>query len=129
MSTGQSFYITTRRAVLEGVDGVVFVADSSADREEANLNAREDLVESLHQRGRGLDQVPHVYQWNKRDLPRVLPVRVLERTLNPEGAPSFEAVAPAGVGVWETQNAIVNLVLDQIRRRGMPAAPASPPTP
>lgn len=119
---GQSFYRNTRQAVLEGVDGLVFVADSQPDREEANLVSREDLVGSLAARGRTLADVPHVYQWNKRDVHRATPVRVLERALNPEGAPALEAIATSGVGVWETQAQIVRLVLLGLRGGARPAA-------
>lgn len=114
---GQSFYQATRRAVLEGVDGIVFVADSSPEREEANLLARADMLRALEERNRRLDDVPHVYQWNKRDVRRPLSLRILERTLNPEGAESFEAVASSGAGVWETQEAIIRRVLGTLRRR------------
>lgn len=123
---GQSFYQSTRQAVIEGVDGVVFVADSQPDREEANVVSREDLVRTLAARGRALADVPHVYQWNKRDLPRATPVRLLERTLNPEGAPSSEAIASSGVGVWETQAQIVRLVLRGLRGGGSDTAERPP---
>lgn len=112
---GQSFYHATRRAVLEGVDGIVFVADSRDDREGANIVSRADLVRNLELAGRTLEQVPHVYQWNKRDVRRALPVRVMEQMLNPEAAPSVEARAQEGVGVWETQNAVLKLVFENLR--------------
>ncbi|MCB9683340.1 MAG: gliding-motility protein MglA [Alphaproteobacteria bacterium] len=111
---GQSFYHETRRAVLDGVDGIVFVADSSPEREHANELARLDMLRSLEGRGRSLDDVPHVYQWNKRDVRQAVATRILERVLNPEGAPSFEAVASSGEGVFETQDAIVREVLDHV---------------
>ena len=79
---GQSFYQATRRAVLEGVDGLVFVADSAEDREGANMVARSDLVKNLEATGRTLESVRHVYQWNKRDVRRPLPLRFLEQMLN-----------------------------------------------
>ncbi|HNC99830.1 MAG TPA: gliding-motility protein MglA [Myxococcota bacterium] len=112
---GQSFYHATRRAVLEGVDGIVFVADSNEDREGANVVARADLARNLELGGRSLETVPHVYQWNKRDARRALPIRVLEQMLNPEAAPSLEAKASSGVGVWETQNAVLKLVFENLR--------------
>ena len=114
---GQSFYRATRQAVLDGVDGIVFVADSSAAREDANLLSREDMVNSLAKKGLSLRDIPHVYQWNKRDLPDAVSPAVLERLLNPEKAPSFNAVASAGVGVWETQEALVRQVLLALRAR------------
>lgn len=112
---GQSPYAATRQAVLEGVDGIVFVADSDPSREEANLTSHEDMVTTLASRGRQLDQIPKVYQWNKLDLRRTIPVGVLERTLNRRGDPSVEAVASDGVGVWETQSRIVRAVTDRLR--------------
>ncbi len=121
---GQSFYQATRQAVLEGADGLVFVADSHPSREDANLVSRDDLVRSLAARGRTLDTIPHVYQWNKRDLPTVIPVSVLERTLNPERATSLEAIAATGAGVWETQAHIVKQVLMQLRAGPSAAASA-----
>lgn len=116
---GQSFYHATRRAVLEGADGLVFVADSRPDREEANHTSRADLVQNLSQVGRSLETLPHVYQWNKRDITRAIPLVVLERTLNPERAPSFNAIASQGVGVWETQGSIIKAVIEHIRTNSL----------
>ncbi len=112
---GQSFYQATRRIVLDAVDGVVFVADSAPDREDANLLAHEDLKANLGHSGKRLEDLPHVYQWNKRDLPGALPVKLLERQLNPERAPSFAASAIKGEGVWETQSALLQLVFETVR--------------
>lgn len=112
---GQSFYQATRRAVLDGADGVVFVADSGEDREGANLIAKSDLISTLAQMGRSLDGLPHVYQWNKRDLRRTIPLSVLESGLNPEGAPSLTAIAARGEGVWETQSSLMKLVFESLR--------------
>lgn len=112
---GQSFYHATRRAVLEGADGLVFVADSSPDREEANLVSREDMLRNLEACGRSLTTLPHIYQWNKRDLEDALPVSVMEKLLNPEGARSVPATATQGDGVWETQVQILREVFDQLR--------------
>ncbi len=117
---GQSFYQATRRAVLEGADGVVFVADSGEDREGANLVARNDLVLTLGVMGRSLDSTPHVYQWNKRDLRRTIPLPVMERSLNPERAPSLTAIAARGEGVWETQAALMKLVFANLREQAEP---------
>lgn len=114
---GQSFYHATRRAVLEGVDGFVFVADSNEDREGANLVSREDLARNLLETGRSLEEVPHVFQWNKRDARRVTPIPVLEAMLNPGGAPSFAAIASRGEGVWETQTALSRLVFERLRHQ------------
>jgi len=114
---GQSFYQTTRRVVLEGVDGVVFVADSHPRREEANLSSMESLVDNLQSYGRDLNDVPVVMQWNKRDLPKKLPVGLLEKTLNPTGFPSIEAAAITGQGVKQTQELILEHVLTNLRKR------------
>lgn len=114
---GQSFYTATRKAVLQDADGVVFVADSNPRREEANLQSRDDMVDALESMGRKLEDVPHVYQWNKRDLPKVLPVKVMEKQLNPEGATSVEAVAFEGQGVMETQKAILAEVVKAIQTK------------
>lgn len=112
---GQSFYQATRRAVLEGVDGIVFVADSTPDREEANLISRDDMLRNLDLTRRKLADVPHVYQWNKRDARGALKETMLERQLNPEGAPSVLATAIDGVGVWETQGLILRQVFENLR--------------
>jgi signal recognition particle receptor subunit beta len=112
---GQSFYTATRKAVLEGTDGVVFVADSSERREEANLQSRDDMVSALRLMGRELADVPHVYQWNKRDAADAMPVKRMEKQLNPEGAPSSLAVAAQGDGVMETQAAVLQAVIQAIQ--------------
>jgi mutual gliding-motility protein MglA len=114
---GQSFYQTTRRLVLDGADGVVFVADSHPDREEANVLSRDDMVTALAQANRGLDQVPHVYQWNKRDVPGATPIKLMRRLLNPEGAPEVEAIAEEGVGVQETHRLALQGVIESVRTR------------
>ncbi len=112
---GQSFYTATRRAVLQDADGIVFVADSSRRREEANLQSRDDMIEALLGMGRKLEDVPHIYQWNKRDLPDALPTKTLAAMLNPEGATMIEAIASEGVGVMETQKAILTEVVKAIQ--------------
>jgi len=112
---GQSFYHATRRAVLDGVDGIVFVADSSPSREEANGVSHGDMVRNLDGSGRKLEDVPHIYQWNKRDVRGAIPVKVLERTLNPEQALSVEAVAKDAVGVFETQSLLIRAVFNHVR--------------
>lgn len=114
---GQSFYHATRRVLLESVDGIVFVADSAPDREEANLVSHDDLLSNLRQYGKDPTQISRVYQWNKRDVPGAIPVSLLERTLNRDRVPSFEAVASTGVGVWETQSALLKLVFDAVRSK------------
>lgn len=114
---GQSFYNATRRAVLESVDGIVFVADSDPRREEANLVSLANLRDNLIQSGADLSQLPLVFQWNKRDHPRALSVQVLRRQLNPGGRPEAEAVAIEGTGVWETQQLVLKGVLERLRHQ------------
>lgn len=122
---GQSFYQNTRQAVLEGVDGIVFVADSSPDREDANLVSHDDLMRMLEGRGRDFLKVPCVYQWNKRDVRGALPVTTLNRALNRRNAPTFEAVAATGDGVWDTQAAVVRMVVEALRSGSAPRKPTT----
>ncbi len=114
---GQSFYNATRRAVLEAVDGLVFVADSAPDREEANVVALDNLVENLASLGRRLESLPLVFQWNKRDVSGALSERILQRLLNRWERPAIPAVAVQGTGVWETQTRILQHVLVDLRSR------------
>lgn len=113
---GQSYYNTTRRTVLAGADGVVFVADSSPDREDANLVAHENMVENLALMGLDYATIPLVYQWNKRDVPSPISTKILQRQLNTRGAPAFEAVAVDGRGVRETEREILGLTLKSLKR-------------
>jgi len=107
---GQSFYNSTRRAVLENVDGVVFVADSQEDRLDANIDSLYNLEENLHSYGLNLRSVPIVMQYNKRDMPSALPLETLQLELNTMGFPEIQAVAIRGIGVLETMKQIVSLV-------------------
>lgn len=113
---GQSYYSLTRRTVLKGADGVVFVADSDPRREEANLIAHRNMIENFKALGMSLNDMPIVYQWNKRDVRNPLPVSMLEEQLNWRKAPSFEANARDGVGVWETEREILTQTLRSLRR-------------
>jgi signal recognition particle receptor subunit beta len=108
---GQVYYNATRKLVLTGADGVVFVADSQAVRVDANLETLENLRENLREHGRSLESVPHVLQYNKRDIAEVLPLAELDAMLNPLKAPSFGTVATAGNGVYESLEAISKLVV------------------
>lgn len=114
---GPSFHHDARRAILDGADGIVFVADSSVDREAANLQSRADLCSALSRAGADLEAIPHVWQWNKRDLDDAVDVAWLEALLNPEGAPSVPAVAARNEGVWETQQVLLGQVLEVVKRR------------
>ena len=115
---GQVFYDASRKLILKGVDGVVFVADSQVERMEANLESMENLRVNLAEHGYDLDKIPFVVQYNKRDLPNAADVGELKRLLNPRGVPEFEAVAPTGVGVFDTLKAVAKLVLQELKKGG-----------
>ncbi len=110
---GQSVYKVTRKLVLKGVDGVVFVADSAPNRFRSNLVSMQEMAEHLQEvAGVSIKDVPMVIQYNKRDLPDALPLEVLGK-INVGNVPAIEAVAVRGEGVMETLNAIVSLVLSK----------------
>ncbi len=113
---GQVFYAASRKLILKGVDGVVFVADSQIDRMEANIESLEDLKINLSEQGYDLEKLPFVIQYNKRDLPNIVPVDELNKVLNPNGVPYFEAVATQGTGVFETLKGIAKLVLLELKK-------------
>jgi signal recognition particle receptor subunit beta len=115
---GQVFYDASRKLILKGVDGVVFVADSQIERMEANLESVENLRVNLAEQGYDLDKVPYVIQYNKRDLPNIATVEELRRLLNPRGVPEYQAVAPTGVGVFDTLKAVAKQVLTDLKRSG-----------
>jgi len=115
---GQVFYDASRKLILKGVDGVVFVADSQIARMEANLESMENLRTNLAEQGYSLDKLPHVIQYNKRDMPSVAPVDELRSLLNPNGMPDFEAIATSGEGVFDTLKAVAKLVLTELKRGG-----------
>jgi len=112
---GQVYYNATRKLVLKGVDAVVFVADSAADRMAENKESLRNLEENLNDLGMSLKSIPWVIQYNKRDLPDITDIDTLERELNGQKAPSFEAVAATGEGVYETMEGIAQLVFKRIR--------------
>ncbi len=121
---GQVYYNSTRKLVLQGVDGVIFVADSSANMMEENLESLRNLEENLAEYGKDISEMPLIIQYNKRDLPDALPVAELEAKLNPWGCPSFEAVANSGQGVFPTLKALAARVLESIHdRTGAPTKP------
>ena len=115
---GQVFYDASRKLILKGVDGVVFVADSQIERAEANIESLENLKTNLQEQGYQLEKLPFVMQYNKRDLPNVAEVAELRELLNPTGVPEYEAVARTGVGVFETLKAVAKLVLTELRKGG-----------
>ena len=104
---GQVFYDASRKLILKGVDGVVFVADSQVERMEANIESLDNLRINLKEQGYDLDKVPFVMQYNKRDLPNAVPVEELRKVLNPRNVTERQAVAPTGVGFFHWT--VVNL--------------------
>jgi signal recognition particle receptor subunit beta len=115
---GQVFYDASRKLILKGVDGVVFVADSQIERMEANLESVENLRVNLGEQGYQLDKIPYVVQYNKRDLPNIATVEELHRLINPKNVPEYQAVAPTGVGVFDTLKAVAKLVLTELKKGG-----------
>ena len=113
---GQVFYNASRKLILKGVDGVVFVADSQIDRMEANIESLDNLRENLADQGYDLDRIPYVIQYNKRDLPDIAPVEEMRALLNSKGVPDFEAEATTGRGVFATLKAIAKLVFMELKR-------------
>lgn len=111
---GQVYYNASRKLILKGVDGVVFVADSQVERFNANIESLNNLYENLQEQGLKIEDLPFVIQYNKRDLPNVSSVEELDRTLNPRKVPHFEAVATTGVGVFDTLKRVSKLVLHSL---------------
>jgi signal recognition particle receptor subunit beta len=114
---GQVFYDASRKLILKGVDGVVFVADSQEARTDANIESLRNLGENLRDNGFDVKTIPYVLQLNKRDLPTAVAVETLYRLLNFKGEPTFESVATTGIGVFETLKAVAKQVLYELRRR------------
>ena len=113
---GQVFYDASRKLILKGVDGVVFVADSQEERIDANIESLDNLRSNLAEQGYDLDKLPYVIQYNKRDLPSIMPIEELRRDLNPTGVPEFEACASTGEGVFETLKAVAKLILIDLKK-------------
>jgi signal recognition particle receptor subunit beta len=113
---GQSTYETSRKLILKGADGVVFVADSQTERLEANIQSYREMEE--HLTGYAIDplKIPLVIQYNKRDLPNVISVDELQKTLNPRSLPWFQAVAPNGTGVFETLKALAKRLVQELQK-------------
>ncbi len=124
---GQVYYNSTRKIVLQGVDGVVFVADSSPSKIKENLESYQNLEENLREHGKDLKSLPHVIQFNKRDLPDAMSVEEMNRQMNPYQVPVYEAVAATGQGVFPTLKALSVMVLDSVNKSGAVAAPVSAP--
>jgi signal recognition particle receptor subunit beta len=115
---GQVFYDASRKLILKGVDGVVFVVDSQIDRMEANLESLENLEDNLIEQGYDLATLPFVLQYNKRDLANILAVDELKEMFNPTGVPEFEAQASSGEGVFDTFKGIARKVLIELKKGG-----------
>jgi signal recognition particle receptor subunit beta len=113
---GQVFYDASRKLILKGVDGVVFVADSQLERLEANIESMENLKINLKEQGYDIKNIPLVVQYNKRDLPNISTVDELRSVLNSNGHSDFEAIATTGGGVFETLKAIAKLVLLELKK-------------
>ncbi len=114
---GQRFYASSRKIILSGTDGIVFVADSQRSRLRENMDSLLDLEKNFIAEGRTLAAVPYVIQYNKRDLDQILPVGLLQKKLNFLNAPHFEAVANKGIGVVETLKMMIQLVIEDIERK------------
>jgi len=114
---GQVFYDASRKLILKGVDGVVFVADSQVDRMEANIESIRNLEENLQDHGFDLKEIAYALQFNKRDLPSVMPVDEMYRMLNYKREPTFVGIAPQGVGVFDTLKSVAKQILVELRKK------------
>jgi signal recognition particle receptor subunit beta len=123
---GQVYYNSTRKLVLQGVDGIVFVADSSEAKMEENLESLENLKNNLAEYGKDIKEIPLVLQWNKRDLPDALSVEALNEKMNHWGCPYFEAVAITGEGVFPTLKCLSGMVLETLNRDHRETAATAP---
>jgi signal recognition particle receptor subunit beta len=113
---GQVFYAASRKLILKGVDGVVFVADSQIERMEANMESLDDLSINLAEQGYELAKLPFTIQYNKRDLPNAAPLDSMNKLLNGRSLTYFEAVAVTGVGVFETLKNVAKQVLIELKK-------------
>ncbi|MDW7679296.1 MAG: GTPase domain-containing protein [bacterium] len=113
---GQVLYANSRKLILSGVDGIVFVADAQKDRIDDNLDSLLDLEENLINMGKTLQSFPWVLQYNKTDLPNRETAKRLERKLNYFQVPQYESVATRGVGVFETLKSIINMVVNSVQQ-------------
>jgi mutual gliding-motility protein MglA len=112
---GQVEYNASRKLILNGVDGIIFVADSDVMRAKDNVESLQNMIENLAEYSLTLDNIPWVLQYNKRDLANAMPIERLEKDMNIRGVPSFEAVASEGLGVFVTLKAISKLILNRLQ--------------
>jgi signal recognition particle receptor subunit beta len=115
---GQVFYDASRKLILRGVDGIVFVADSQEQRMDANVEALDNLMSNLKEHGYDFNKIPYVLQFNKRDLPNILSVDDLSKELRKKNEPVLEAGAVQGSGVFETLKEIAKQVLTELKAGG-----------
>ena len=113
---GQVFYAASRKLILKGCDGVIFVADSQMERAEANVESLDDLRINLEEHGFDIDKMPFTFQFNKRDLPNAMPSDEINGMINHRGAPIFDAIAPQGVGVFETLKDVARQVIFELKK-------------
>ncbi|MCX7829948.1 MAG: GTPase domain-containing protein [Acidobacteria bacterium] len=114
---GQVFYDASRKLILKGVDGVIFVADSQEPRMDANIESLENLEQNLLEHGFDLKTIPYVLQLNKRDLPTAVPVEEMLKALRYKDEPYFEAIAPKGIGVFDTLKACAKQILIELSKK------------
>ena len=113
---GQVFYDASRKLILKGADGVIFVADSQPGRFEANQESMDNLRQNMIENNLDIDKVPFVIQYNKRDIPDVTSVEELREALNPMNVPDHEAVARTGVGVFDTLKSVAKLIVSELKK-------------
>jgi signal recognition particle receptor subunit beta len=111
---GQVYYNASRKLILKGVDGVVFVGDSQVERLDANIESMHNLYDNLAEYGLDLREIPFVIQYNKRDLPNISSIQELQDQLNPNNVPYYEAVGVRGIGVFDTLKAVSKLVIKSL---------------
>ncbi len=122
---GQVYYNATRKLVLRGVDGVVYVADSQPDKMDENIESLANLIDNLQEYGYDINELPIVLQYNKRDLPNVLAVEEMNNRLNTRNVPYYEASATLGTGVFDTLKLIIKLVLEKAKSTAVTNKPTS----
>lgn len=114
---GQVFYDASRKLILKGVDGIIFVADSQIERMEANIESVENLRVNMQEQGYDLDKIPYSMQYNKRDLPNVAPLEEMNKVLNLKSVAWFEGVATDGMGVFDTLKSVAKQVLFELKKK------------